>query len=145
MEKTFNNTDSILYSIVKAIRKEKNFSQEALGKFVRLGEDPVYQIENRQDDLSLRDASVLVETMGEDFCNYVKGKLPSFETSMEQMEFVIDATCWFAEAKNISRQNAFSFLQKNQGIEFLEDDYEYEQTLPKETIVEDLTIVCCHS
>lgn len=117
MEKTFDNTDDILFSIVKASRKEKNFSQEALGKFVGLGED---------------------------FCNYVKGKLPSFDTSMEKMEFVIDATCWFAEAKNISRQNAFSFLQKNQGIEFLEDDYEYEQTLPKETIVEDLTIVCCH-
>lgn len=64
------------------------------------------------------------------------------ETRNRQMQFVSVATKWFAEAKNMSRQEAFEYLQKYQGIKFLKENYEYEQTLPKIQIIDDLTTIC---
>ncbi len=46
------------------------------------------------------------------------------------------------EDKKITKQKAFNFLQKNQGIRFLEENWEIEQTLPREQIIEDLTCIC---
>lgn len=142
MKRKFDNTDTILGGIIKTVRRKKELSQEALGKLVGLGKSSISKIESGKTNISLEDASVLLEAMGEKLSLYVDELYPSYEVRMKQIKFITVATCWFAEAKNISRQKAFAYLQKYQGIKFLEENYEYEQTLPKLQIVEDLTTVC---
>lgn len=142
MKKKFNNTNNTLGDIIKSVRKKKNFSQEALGKLVGLGKSGISKIENGKTSISLEDASVLLEAMGEKISVYVEGVCPSHEVRMKQIQFITVATCWFAEVKGISMQKAFDYLQKFQGIKFLEENYEYEQSLSKMQIVEDLTAIC---
>lgn len=138
----FDNVNNTLGDIIKSVRKEKNFSQEALGKLVGIGKSSISKIESGKTNISLEDAFVLLEAMGEKMSVYVEGVYPSLEARMKQIQLITAATCWFAEAKKISKQKAFSYLQKFQGIKFLEENYEYEQTLPKIQIVEDLMVVC---
>lgn len=142
MKKKFENADTVLGGIIKSVRKKKGLSQESLGKLVGLGKSSISKIESGKTNISLEDASVLLEAMGEKLSLYVDGLYPSHEVRMKQIKFITVATCWFAEAKNISRQKAFAYLQKYHGIKFLEENYEYEQSLPKLQIIEDLTTVC---
>lgn len=142
MKKKFENADTVLGGIIKAVRRKKGLSQESLGKLVGLGKSSISKIESGKTNISLEDASVLLESMGEKLSLYVDGLYPSHEVRMKQIKFITVATCWFAEAKNISRQKAFAYLQKYHGIKFLEENYEYEQSLPKLQIIEDLTTVC---
>lgn len=142
MKCKFENTGNVLGDIVKTVRKKKNFSQEALGKMVGLGKSSISKMERGRTNLSLEDASILLEAMGEKISVYVDGLFPSHEIKMQQIQFMTVATCWFAEAKNISRKQAFAYLQKYQGIKFLQDNYEYEQTLPKAQIIDDLSTIC---
>lgn len=142
MNHKFDNDSNMLGNIVKTIRKKKNFSQEALGKMVGLGKSSISKMERGKTNLSLEDASILLEAMGEKISVYVDGLFPSNEERMRQIQFMTVATCWFAETKNISRKQAFAYLQKYQGIKFLQDNYEYEQTLPKVQVIDDLTKIC---
>ena len=145
MKRKFENDNNVLGNIVKTIRKKKNFSQEALGRMVGLGKSSISKMESGKTNLSLEDASILLDAMGERISVYVDDLFPSNEERMRQIQFMTVATCWFAEAKNVSRKQAFAYLQKYQGIKFLQDNYEYEQTLPKVQIIDDLTKVCCKS
>lgn len=142
MKCKFDNTNNVLGGIIKTVRKKKNFSQEALGKMVGLGKSSISKMESGRTNLSLEDASILLEAMGEKIGVYVDGLFPSNEVRMQQIRFMTVATCWFAEAKNISRKQAFAYLQKYQGIKFLQENFEYEQTLPKAQVIDDLTTVC---
>ena len=142
MKKKFDNTDNILGGIVKKVRQEKGLSQEALGKYVGLGKSSISKIESGKTNISIDDASVLLEAMGEKLSVYIDSQYPSAETMMKATIFVTVAACWFAEDKKITKQKAFNFLQKNQGIRFLEENWEIEQTLPREQIIEDLTCIC---
>lgn len=142
MKRKFDNENNVLGNIVKTIRRKKNFSQESLGKMVGLGKSSISKMESGKTNLSLEDASLLLEAMGEKISVYVDGLFPSNEERMRQIQLMTVATCWFAEAKNISRKQAFAYLQKYQGIKFLQDNYEYEQSLPKAQIVDDLTKIC---
>lgn len=142
MKKKFNQKTNILGDIVKNARKEKGLSQEALGKLVGLGKSGISKIESGKTQISVDDASILLEAMGAKLRVYTDSTFPTAETLMKQTFFVTVATCWFAEDKNITRQKAFNYLQKNQGIKFLQENWETEQTLPRVTIVEDLTTVC---
>lgn len=142
MKNKFDTTNNVLGDIIKTVRKKKNFSQEALGKMVGLGKSSISKMESGRTNLSLEDASILLEAMGEKINVYVDGLFPTNEIRMQQIQFMTVATCWFAEAKNITRKMAFAYLQKYHGIKFLQENYEYEQTLPKAQIVEDLTRIC---
>ena len=142
MKKKFDNTDNILGGIVKKVRQEKGLSQEALGKYVGLGKSSISKIESGKTNISIDDASVLLEAMGEKLSVYIDSQYPSAETMMKATIFVTVAACWFAEDKKITKQKAFNFLQKNQGIKFLEENWEIEQTLSREQIIEDLTRIC---
>ena len=142
MKKKFDNTDNILGGIVKKVRQEKGLSQEALGKYVGLGKSSISKIESGKTNISIDDASVLLEAMGEKLSVYIDSQYPSAETMMKATIFVTVAACWFAVDKKITKQKAFNFLQKNQGIRFLEENWDIEQTLPREQIIEDLTRVC---
>ncbi|MCL2443511.1 MAG: DUF3791 domain-containing protein [Treponema sp.] len=48
----------------------------------------------------------------------------------------------FAKAKNIGEKDAFNYLNKYKGIDFLIECYEAEHTLSLDDAVDDLTIVC---
>ena len=135
MKKKFDNTDNLLGGIVKKVRQEKGLSQEALGKYVGLGKSSI-------SNISVDDASVLLEAMGEKLNIYIGDQYPSAETKMKATIFVTVAACWFAEDKGITKQKAFNYLQKNQGIRFLEENWEIEQTMPREQIIQDLTHIC---
>ena len=70
MKKKFDNTDNILGGIVKKVRQEKGLSQEALGKYVGLGKSSISKIESGKTNISIDDASVLLEAMGEKLSVY---------------------------------------------------------------------------
>lgn len=142
MKKKFDNIDNLLGSIVKKVRQEKGLSQEALGKYVGLGKSSISKIESGKTNISVDDASVLLEAMGEKLNIYIGDLYPSAETKMKATIFVTVAACWFAEDKGITKQKAFNYLQKNQGIRFLEENWEIEQTMPREQIIQDLTHIC---
>jgi len=48
----------------------------------------------------------------------------------------------FAESKNLSQKDAYNYLEKYKGIDFLEECYDAEHLLSLDDAVEDLTIVC---
>ena len=48
----------------------------------------------------------------------------------------------FALAHNMTAQEAFRYLERHKGIEFVERHYEGEHTLSFEDVVEDLTTYC---
>jgi len=73
MKKKFENTDTVLGGIIKTVRRKKELSQEALGKLVGLGKSSISKIESGKTNISLEDASVLLEAMGEKLSLYVDG------------------------------------------------------------------------
>ena len=97
---------------------------------------------NGKTNISADDATILLEAMGEKLNIQIDEQRPTMEEAMRQTFFVTIATCWFAEDKNVSRQKAYNYLQKNRGIKFLQENWKTEQTLSRTTIVEDLTMVC---
>ena len=48
----------------------------------------------------------------------------------------------FAKEKNMSIKNAYIYLDKYKGIEFLKDYYEAEHLLSPDEVLEDLTVIC---
>lgn len=142
MKKKFDHTNNTLGSIIQTVRKGKGLSQEALGRLVGLGKSSISKIENGLTNISADDAAILLEAMGEKLQFYVSDIYPSMEAKMRQIKFVTIAACWFAEAKNTSNSQAYNYLLKHNGIKFLEENYEYEQTLPKAEIIKDLTTIC---
>ena len=48
----------------------------------------------------------------------------------------------FALAHNMTAQEAFRYLERHKGIEFVERHYEVEHSLSFEDVVEDLTTYC---
>jgi hypothetical protein len=48
----------------------------------------------------------------------------------------------FAGAKNLTQKDAFNYLEKYKGMEFLIDCYDAEHTLSVDDAVDDLTLVC---
>lgn len=142
MKKKFEHTNHVLGDIIHSVRKEKGISQEALGKIVGLGKSSISKIENGLTQISADDAAILLEAMGEKLQFYVSDSYPSIEVRQQQIKFITIATCWFAEAKGISNAQAYNYLLRHKGIKFLEENYEYEQTLPKGEVIGDLTTIC---
>ena len=116
MKKKFDNTDNILGGIVKKGRQEKGLSQEALGKYVGLGKSSISKIESGKTNISIDDASVLLEAMGEKLSVYIDRQYPSAETMMKATIFDKVAECWFAENKKLNKEKAFTLIEKNQGM-----------------------------
>lgn len=80
MKKKFDNTNNTLGNIIKMVRKDKGISQESLGKIVGLGKSSISKIETGMTQISLEDAAILLEAMGEELKLYVAGLYPSLET-----------------------------------------------------------------
>lgn len=136
------NSGNIFGATIMSVRKEKGLTQEALGKLVGMSKSSISKIENGITHLSAEDASILLEAMGEQLSIEVKDKNIGGKAKDMKCRFVSVAVQWFAEAKNIARSRAFNFLTLYKGLDFLDNNYRYEQTLPKEVIINDLVRIC---
>ncbi len=58
------------------------------------------------------------------------------------LNYVIICIDEFAKQKKISRQEAYNYLKKYKGLEFLNECYEAEHTVSLNDAVEDLIQVC---
>ena len=55
-----------------------------------------------------------------------------------KIAYTVACVSSFAFAHNISKKEAFSYLYKNEAIEFLKEHYDIEHTLSLEEAVEDM-------
>ncbi|MCD8386614.1 MAG: helix-turn-helix transcriptional regulator [Bacteroidales bacterium] len=133
--------NNVLGREVARVRKEKKLTQQQLGKLVGLTKSSISKMENGHTKLTYEDAMILMEAMGE------KLAIPTTENQSAKGEslkayLLTTATEWFAEDKGIPLDNAFEYLMFYKGLEFLENNYRYEQTLPRVDILNDLSSIC---
>ena len=133
---------NILGITIMNVRKEKGLTQEALGKMVGMSKSGISKIENGLTHISAEDASILLEAMGGQLSIEVRENDMGEKSKEMKCRFVTIAVQWFAEAKQIAKSKAYNFLTLYKGIEFLDNNFRYEQTLPKEVIVNDLIRIC---
>lgn len=57
-------------------------------------------------------------------------------------EFIVLVVREFAKEKNMFAPEAYNYLSKYKGIEYLEKHYEYEHTLAFPEIIDNLSEVC---
>ena len=60
----------------------------------------------------------------------------------KKISFMVACVNEFARKYNISLKEAFQYLFKYKGIEFLKENYEVEHTLSFDNVVEDISILC---
>lgn len=134
--------DSMLGSTIKQTRKAKGVTQEDLGKRVGLPKSSISKIEKGQTHISFEDASLLMDALGEKITIQVMGMKEPNEKKVERVRFVTIAAMWYAHSKKMAFADAYRYLLIYKGIQFLEENYAYEQTLPRQTLLDDLDRVC---
>ncbi len=115
---------SLLGATIQQVRKAKKITQEELGH------------------ISFEDASLLMDAMGEKISIQVMGMKEPDEKRVERVRFVTIGVMWYAHSKKMAFADAYRYLLIYKGIQFLEENYAYEQTLPRETLLSDLDKVC---
>ncbi|SFW22496.1 DUF3791 domain-containing protein [Ruminococcus flavefaciens] len=60
----------------------------------------------------------------------------------KEINYAIACVSEFAERHKLSKQEAFNYLYKYKGIEFLKENYEIEHTLSLDDALDDLFIIC---
>jgi len=65
----------------------------------------------------------------------------SFMTEKRLLYYVMCVSA-FANAKNLCQKDAYNYLERYKGIDFLEECYDAEHCLSIDDAVDDLTIVC---
>lgn len=58
------------------------------------------------------------------------------------INFTVACVNEFAQQNQLSVREAFQYLFQFQGIKFIKENYEIEHTLPFDTVIEDLEILC---
>lgn len=144
MKHKFENqgNGSMLGTVIQQVRKGKGITQEELGKRVGLPKSSISKIEKGLTHISFEDASLLMDAMGEKINIQVMGMKESIDKKVERVRFVTIGVAWYAHKKKIAFADAYKHLLVYKGIQFLEENYAYEQTLPRETILSDLEKVC---
>jgi len=133
---------SMLGATIQQVRKAKKITQEELGKRVGLPKSSISKIEKGQTHISFEDASLLMDAMGEKISIQVIGMKDTDDKRVERVRFVTIGVMWYAYSKKIAFADAYRYLLVYKGIQFLEENYDYEQTLPRETLLSDLDKVC---
>ena len=136
---------SMLGTTIQQIRKAKGITQEDLGKRVGLPKSSISKIESGLTHISFEDASLLMDAMGEKITIQVIGMKEPDAKKVERVRFVTIGVMWYAHSKKMTFADAYRYLLVYKGIQFLEDNYEYEQTLPRQTLLDDLDKVCNRS
>ncbi|MCC8120090.1 MAG: helix-turn-helix domain-containing protein [Bacteroidales bacterium] len=112
---------NILGKEIARVRKEKNLTQEQLGKRIGLPKSSISKMENGITKLTLEDASILFEAMGEKMVLPTTIVMDS-KGELQKGQLMICAIEWFADSKGISLEKAFDYLLAFRGIDFLEDN-----------------------
>lgn len=133
---------SLLGTTIQQVRKAKKITQEELGKRVGLPKSSISKIEKGLTHISFEDASLLMDAMGEKISIQVMGMKEPDEKRVERVRFVTIGVMWYAHSKKMAFADAYRYLLIYKGIQFLEENYAYEQTLPRETLLSDLDKVC---
>lgn len=60
----------------------------------------------------------------------------------DRIEYIIVCTGEFAQRHSLSNSQAYAYLKRFSGIDFLQDYYEAEHTLSIDEAVDDLTAIC---
>ena len=69
--------------------------------------------------------------------------LPKAERcSIKRLHYYVMCVSAFAHAKNMSEKDAYNYLEKHGGMDFLEEHYEAEHCLSLDDAVDDLTTIC---
>ena len=134
--------DSLLGKTIQQVRKNKGLTQEELGKRVGLPKSSISKIEKGLTHISFEDASLLMDAMGEKISIHVMGMKEPDAKKVERVRFVTIGVMWYAHSKKMAFADAYRYLLVYKGIQFLEENYAYEQTLPRETLLSDLDKVC---
>lgn len=133
---------SMLGTTIQQVRKAKKITQEELGKRVGLPKSSISKIEKGQTHISFEDASLLMDAMGEKISIQVMGVKEPNEKRVERVRFVTMGVMWYAHSRKMTFADAYRYLLVYKGVQFLEENYAYEQTLSRETILDDLDKVC---
>ena len=144
MKSKFDNKErgSLLGLTIQQVRKAKGITQEDLGRRVGLPKSSISKIEKGLTHISFEDASLLMDAMDEKITIQVMGMKEPDEKRVERVRFVTIGVMWYAHSKKMTFADAYRYLLVYKGIQFLEDNYEYEQTLPRQTLLDDLDKVC---
>ena len=134
--------DSLLGRTIQQVRKNKGLTQEELGKRVGLPKSSISKIEKGLTHISFEDASLLMDAMGEKISIQVMGMKEPDAQKVERVRFVTIGVMWYAHSKKMAFADAYRYLLVYKGIQFLEENYAYEQTLTRETLLSDLDKVC---
>jgi len=146
MKKKFDSQEtSILGSAIQAVRRSKGITQEELGAKVGLSKSGISKIEKGLTHISAEDASILIEAMGERLSLSVTGIDDSDAAKAAKATFLMTGVSWFAAQNNLSKSKAYQYLLMYKGIEFLERNYRYEQTLSREVVLNDLAKICANN
>ena len=60
----------------------------------------------------------------------------------KKINYTVACVNEFAERFSIKSKEAFAYLFKYKGIEFIKEHYEVEHTLSMEDAIDDITIIC---
>ena len=144
MKNKFENQESgsMLGMTIQQVRKAKGITQEELGKRVGLPKSSISKIEKGMTHISFEDASLLMDAMGEKIAIQVMGMKEPDEKRVERVRFMTIGVTWYAHSKKMAFADAYRHLLVYKGIQFLEENYAYEQTLPRQTLLDDLDKVC---
>ena len=144
MKRKFENEGnvSMLGSAIQRVRKAKKITQEDLGRRVGLPKSSISKIEKGLTHISFEDASLLMDAMGEKISIQVMGMKEPDEKKVERVRFMTIGVAWYAHRKKMAFADAYKYLLIYKGIQFMEENYAYEQTLPRETLLSDLDKVC---
>ena len=58
------------------------------------------------------------------------------------INYIVICISEFAKQKSITTKDAYNYLKKYKGLEFLDECYEAEHTLSLNDAIEDLTLIC---
>lgn len=64
------------------------------------------------------------------------------KTMIDKINYIVALITEFAVAHNISTLQAYEYLQKYKGLDFVDKYYDVEHTLSFDNTVEDLTAYC---
>jgi len=60
----------------------------------------------------------------------------------KEINYAVACVSEFADRFNMRQQEAFQYLYKYKGIEFLKENYDIEHTLSFDDVLKDLFIIC---
>lgn len=127
---------------IQKVRKEIKWTQEELGRKVGLGKSGISKIESGKTKLTVDDARILLEVMGRKLEMDV---LPIDIDVKKKYKSIIGfanlCVRWYAEQNKITLGAAYSSMLNYKALSFLNDNYVYESTLPKEIILEDIKTI----